>query len=116
MDFNSEQYDPSNVFITDKFTAPHDGLYHFDASINWTVNFAVAYCYISLVHKDNIGVQKRSAIQYVSSDFYEPFLSVSATFYMLGSDTVDFRVHQNSGITQTIESTASTYFSGFLVR
>jgi C1q domain len=114
--FNSTQYDQGDNFITDRFTAPHDGLYHFDASINWTVNFPATNCYLSLRHNDTIGDQKRRAIQFVSSGGAEPFLSVSATFYMLGSETVDLRVYQNSGVAQNIESTASTYFSGFLVR
>jgi hypothetical protein len=115
--FNSENYDPDNNYLSSgKFFAPRDGLYHFDATIDWTAAFSASRVYLQIKHFDTIGNVKRVATQFVESSGQEPHISCSATFLMLGSETVEVRVFQNSGSARSIESTASTYFSGYLVR
>jgi hypothetical protein len=115
--FNSENFDPDDNYLSSgKFVAPRDGLYHFDATIDWTAAFSATRVYLQIKHFDTLLGVKRVATQFVESSGQEPHISCSATFLMLGSETVEVRVFQNSGSAKILESSASTYFSGYLIR
>ncbi len=116
--FTTKSVDPDNNFNTslNSFIAPQDGLYHFDATIDWTTAFTATKVYLQIVNLNTIDEVKRVATQVIQVSAEKPLLSCSATFYVLGSEKVEVRVFQNSGAAKSIESSASTYFSGYMVR
>jgi hypothetical protein len=114
--FNVEDYDSKNSFSTNRFTAPTVGLYHFDTAIDWTSAFAATRVYLQIRQNDSGGNVKRVSTQFIESSGAEPHLSCSTTFYLLLNETVEVRVYQNSGGNKQLESSLSTYFSGYLVR
>ncbi|MFN8347976.1 MAG: hypothetical protein U0X91_23430 [Spirosomataceae bacterium] len=116
--FNTKSVDPDNNFNTalSRFIAPQDGLYHFDVTIDWTATFTATKVYVQIVNLNTIDEVKRVATQVIQVSAEKPTLSCSATFHVLGSESVEVRVFQNSGSAKSIESSASTYFSGYMVR
>lgn len=116
--FTTKPVDPDNNFNTslNSFIAPQDGLYHFDVTIDWTATFTATKVYVQIVNLNTIDDVKRVATQVIQVSAEKPVLSCSATFHVLGSEKVEVRVFQNSGSAKSIESSASTYFSGYMVR
>lgn len=116
--FNTKSVDLDNNFSTalSSFIAPQDGLYHFDVTIDWTAAFTATKVYVQIVNLNTIDEVKRVATQVIQVSAEKPQLSCSATFHVLGSEKVEVRVFQNSGSARSIESSASTYFSGYMVR
>lgn len=116
--FTTKPVDPDNNFNTalSRFIAPQDGLYHFDVTIDWTATFTATKVYVQIVNLNTIDEVKRMATQVIQVSAEKPLLSCSATFHVLGSESVEVRVFQNSGSAKSIESSASTYFSGYMVR
>jgi hypothetical protein len=116
--FNNESYDLNNNFSSTTFTAPVNGIYHFDATITW-VGFSPnnGYARFNLFKNDEAlygehqSPQQNAFSQHLSLD-----IKLNAT------DTVKLKAFQNSTSDQSITNVGVfsnngnyMYFSGHLV-
>jgi hypothetical protein len=113
--FSTEEYDQSNSLSGSSFTIPVTGIYHFDASVRWTLTAVGATyqigCFIS---SDFTLSQLQINNQVVPGGFSGQFTtSMSIDNYFLAGDVVHLAAFQSSGITQTIG--VNTYFNGHRV-
>lgn len=117
MSFNTEDYDEGSDFASSEFTAPADGIYHFDARAH--VSGAHSRFLISL-YKDTGGGYSETArgVDHAatsSSQASGTGANVSADLKLNSGDKI--RVYSFGSSALTIASgSATTYFSGHLVR
>ncbi|MCB9251374.1 MAG: hypothetical protein H6605_02845 [Flavobacteriales bacterium] len=112
MNYGTEDFDHGNNFADTAFTAPADGVYHFDVLATWyQFSTATGYNYINL---------RVNGATYTIN--YQPNLStlvvtneVSANIELKKGDTVTCTIYQNSGATQVLNFTSSNRFSGYRV-
>jgi len=109
--WDTETYDYGSDFASNTFTAPVDGIYHFDAcrsmSANATGSRALAFS------KDGTRFCQQSYP--VSSGTYASQLQISADVLLSASETVYVVGLQDSGSTLTLENSYG-FFSGRLVQ
>ncbi|MES2777708.1 MAG: hypothetical protein V4722_26250 [Bacteroidota bacterium] len=126
----TEVFDEGNDFNNSVFTAPVNGIYHFEASVKWgTNNSSSNYSQTSIEKCDNAGspCTKLASSKMNNQTSAQHFLS--ATVKLVAGDKIKvFVVHTNSeGNSRTLEGkdpdsaaftsgNISTYFSGHLVR
>ena len=113
--FSTEEYDQSNSLSGSSFTIPVTGIYHFDASVRWTLAAVGTAYQIGCFIASNLTLSEfQINNQVVPSGFAGQFTtSISIDNYFLAGDVVHLAAFQSSGITQTIG--VNTYFNGHRV-
>lgn len=106
----TEVFDTGSDFnhTTGLFTAPADGVYHFNASSGITDDNTRVYTYIY----KNSAVQIAFGTGWGEAANHDPNASVSVTTSLTAGDTVYMAHYHESGGTQALSSSG---FSGFLV-
>ena len=113
-----EEYDYGSNFSSGTFTAPADGIYHFDATVYWNLSGITSVTNLSLFL--TVAGLTMHAITYkipvgTTGDYVE---TISADLSLTASQTVQIKVFQNSGIAQTVICSPAkfTYFNGHRVK
>ena len=113
-----EEYDDGGNFSSSGYTAPADGVYHFDAMVHWNTNesFGLRYAFILKVYV-GFTVKHRNVTyfeKYVSGENHAQ--AVSCDLKLTAGQTVRLSVEQNTGLSQQIQATTEyTFFSGHRV-
>jgi hypothetical protein len=122
--FNGEHFDDVNNLLPGHFTAPQTGTYHFDISVKWGSNTAVAnYVETSLERCNNL---MTNCVVIASSKMNDQFAAQQAfgvDVKLLVGERIRVAVYQTNTSFQsrTIEGVDGngnipTYFSGHLIR
>lgn len=112
LSFNTEEYDHGSNFASSAFTAPVDGIYHFDALMRATATFSSIR--INLYVNTGGGyTQVRRAI--VQAGGTGTTCSISADLALSSGDLVKVYAYGNSAISLGSGANA-IYFNGHLIR
>jgi hypothetical protein len=110
--FGTEIFDQNSDFASNTFTAPVTGKYQLDTAI-YTENLDSAAGALYIVLKTS----NREYLNVIDPDFGQDAVywtfSLSVLADMDANDTVDIKIVQSGGVSQT-DINASSYFSGFL--
>lgn len=119
VDFDTEVYDQGANFAADTFTAPHTGIYHFDAVVCLTdLTVAMSSFQIALVTTGRTFHSISNVHVETAGDLYTLHLSVDAPMTAGDTAIVQVRITGGAGDTADILGGASpynTYFSGRMV-
>jgi hypothetical protein len=110
--FTFEEYDQTNSFSGSNFTIPVTGVYHFDASIRWTLT-AVGTAYRiggTIYTSGSISTPELNYLVVPAGYAGEFTTNLSIDGYFFAGDQVKVQASQNSGTSQTIGS--FTIFDG----
>jgi C1q domain-containing protein len=116
--FAGERYDLGNNFNTStkKFTAPVNGIYHFDAQIQWDYlydNFT-SILKLKVKHGATVNDEYTQYFSVTSNGFYGNTISADVMLY--ANDEVYLEVSHSSGNAQNLYSSAGhNHFNGRLV-
>ena len=112
-----EDYDDGGNFSSSGYTAPADGVYHFDAMVHWSTNSSggVRYAYILKIYVGFIVLHKN--VTYFVTDILENHAqTLSCDLKLTTGQTVRLSVEQNTGINKSIQAGPEyTFFSGHRV-
>ena len=110
--FDEEAFDVGRNFKNNTFTAPDEGIYHFDAHVRWKgFSHANNYMWIGVFKNDTI--QRASTAASSNNDFGT---MISTNLQLSQGDKVTVKVRQSSGTKQhTFGLDKNTWFTGFKV-
>ena len=100
---------------TDRFTATEEGLYHFDAGVNWAQAMDPDRIYLQIRQTGGHATIVTNTAQFTVAE--NPIITCSATMYLEVGNTVECRVFHDDPATPNhqLNSVSSTYFAGFRV-
>lgn len=117
VDFGTESFDPDGAFGTNIFTAPADGYYHFEASLQLSLQAGVP---TDLDFNGTIVPSGGSSIPMSGRDDTgtgQAFSAGSGTVYMTTGQTAKVQVNSNTDAACTVRiNSGGSFFSGFRVR
>jgi hypothetical protein len=113
MTLATEEYDFGGNFASNVFTAPFDGVYHFDA--NWSIGGSDTG--VRYMHWLVGGLYRKGRVSFNPGTTATIDVPLSGDFYLLAGTTVKPEVYQSGGATlsSTVSSDSSNSFSGHLV-
>ncbi len=112
-----EEYDDGGNFSSSGYTAPADGVYHFDALVHWST-FSSGTVRWAFTLKIYVGftVMHKNVTYYVTDMTENHAQALSCDLKLTAGQTVRLSVEQNTGLSQTIQAgTEYTFFSGHRV-
>lgn len=110
--FDHVEFDYTQSFNNSEFTAPEEGLYHFDAHVRWNgFKQPNNYMWIGLFKNDTL--QKATTAASSNNDFGT---MISSNLLLKQGDKVAVKVRQSSGSTQsTFGLMKNTWLSGYKI-
>lgn len=116
VDFQTEEFDRGSNYdnaTNYRFTAPHDGDYHFDANIEVDAagTILLIYLYVNGVLESG----GHGNYSHTASD--DNKVSISDLVTLSASDYVDIRIYHNAGVARSLLGDAAyrTWFGGHLI-
>lgn len=113
INLGTEEYDYNGNFAASSYTAPFDGVYHFDGGV---VSTTIATPINSVIYIYKNGVQAIHGFNIVPVNGSIIAMNISGDLHLEAGDVITLRFFQNTaGGESTITGSSNTWFSGHLV-